>query len=134
MTSLRKILKMLVWSAQNRSISSEICCENNHKIGCFLPIAFWWSLPRKLPRNSREIGRFFREFIPKNPMKFDFFFRDLLEALLRQKRLKGPCLCQAWEAWFVHVKLQKACFCNRLSSSTSPFYSPDQEMWQPSGK
>ena len=51
MTSVRKTLKRLVWSAQNRSISSEICLENNHKIGRFLPIAFRWSLPRKLPRN-----------------------------------------------------------------------------------
>ena len=82
MTSLRKTLKMLAWSAQNRSISSEICPENNHKIGRFLPIAFWWSLPQKLLRNSREIGRFFREFVPKNPAKFDFFFHDLSEALL----------------------------------------------------
>ena len=63
--------------AQNRLISSEICLENNHKIGRFIPIAFWWSLPRKLPRN-RPI---FREFVPKNPAKFDFFFRDLSEAL-----------------------------------------------------
>ena len=47
MTSVRKTLKMLVWSVQNRSISSEICLENNHKIGRFLPIAFWWSLPQK---------------------------------------------------------------------------------------
>ena len=52
MTSVRKTLKRLVWSAQNRSISSEICLENNHKIGRFLPIAFRWSLPRKLPRNQ----------------------------------------------------------------------------------
>ena len=52
MTSVRKTLKMLVWSVQNRSLcSSETCLENNHKIGCFLLIAFWWSLPR----NSREI-------------------------------------------------------------------------------
>ena len=72
---------MLVWSAQNWSISSEICLENNHKIGRFLPIAFLWSMPRKLPRNSREIGRFFRKFVPQNPAKFDFFFRDLSEAL-----------------------------------------------------
>ena len=63
--------------AQNRLISSEICLENNHKIGRFLPIAFWWSLPPKLPRN-RPI---FREFVPKNPAKSDFFFRDLSEAL-----------------------------------------------------
>ena len=39
------------------------------------------------PENSREIGRFFREFVPKNPAKFDFFFRDLSEALLRQAPL-----------------------------------------------
>ena len=51
MGSVRKTLKRLVWSAQNQSISSEICLENNHKIGRFVPIAFRWSLPRKLPRN-----------------------------------------------------------------------------------
>ena len=81
MTSVRRTWKTLFWSAQNRSISSEICLKNNHKIGRFLPITFWWSLPRKLPRNSRENGRFFREFLPKNPTKFDFFFRNLSEAL-----------------------------------------------------
>ena len=74
MTSVRKTLKMLVWTAQNRLISSEICLENNHKIGRFLPIAFWWSLLHKLPWNYHEIGRFFRKFVPKNPAKFDFFF------------------------------------------------------------
>ena len=52
MTSVRKTLKTLVWSAQNRLISREICFENNHKIGCILPIAFWWSLRRKPPRNQ----------------------------------------------------------------------------------
>ena len=52
MTSVRKTLKMLVWSAQNWSIFSDICPKNNHKIGCFLLIAFWWSLPRKFPRNQ----------------------------------------------------------------------------------
>ena len=82
-TSVRKTLKMLVWSAQNPSISSKICLENNHKIGRFLPIAFWWSLPQKLLWNSREIDRFFCEFVPENPAKFDFFFRELSEALLK---------------------------------------------------
>ena len=84
MTSVRKTLKRLVWSAQNRLISSEICLESNHKIGRFLPNSFQRSLPWKLPRNSR-IGRFFREFVPKNPVKFGFFFRDLSEALLRRQ-------------------------------------------------
>ena len=80
-TSVRKTLKTLVWSAQNRSISSEICLENNLKITLFLAIAFWWSLPWNFPRNSLEIGRFFCEFVAKNPAKFDFFLRDLSEAL-----------------------------------------------------
>ena len=66
MTSVRKTLKTLVWSVHGR----------------FLPIAFWWSLPWKLPRNYHEIGRFFCEFVPKNPAEFDFFFHDLSEALL----------------------------------------------------
>ena len=74
MTSVRKTSKMLVWSAQNWSISCEICPKNNHKIGRFLPIAFRRSLPWKFPQNSREIDRFFREFVAKNPAKFDFFF------------------------------------------------------------
>ena len=37
--------------------------------------------PRKFPQNSREIGRFFHEFAPENPTKFDIFSRDLPEAL-----------------------------------------------------
>ena len=37
----------------------------------------------KFPRNSREIGRFLREFVPENPAKFDFFSRDLPEALYK---------------------------------------------------
>ena len=35
MTSVRKTLKTLVWSARNRSISNEVFPENNHKIGLF---------------------------------------------------------------------------------------------------
>ena len=85
MTSVKKMLKTLVWPAQNRSISSKICLENNHKIGRFLPIPFWWSVSRKLQRNSCEICRFFREVVPKNPTKFDFFFHDLSEARLYKK-------------------------------------------------
>ena len=67
MTSVIETLKTLVWSAQNQSLSGDICPENNHKIGRFLPIAFQQSLPRKLPQN-------FREFVPKNPSKLDFLF------------------------------------------------------------
>ena len=69
MTSVRKTFKTLVWSAQNRSISNEVFPENNHKIGLFWPIDFRLSLPE----NSCKIGRFFCEFAPTNPAKFDFF-------------------------------------------------------------
>ena len=78
MTSARKMLKTLVWSLQNRLTVSEICLENNHKIDRFLLIAFWWSFSQKLC----EIGQFFCEFVPKNPSKFDFFLRNLSEALV----------------------------------------------------
>ena len=33
------------------------------------------------PENSREIGQFFRKFVPKISRNLDFFFRDLSEAL-----------------------------------------------------
>ena len=69
MTSVRKTLKTLVWSAQNRSISSEICQKITTKSAVFLPIAFQPSLPLKFPRN-RPI---FHEFVPKNPAKLTFF-------------------------------------------------------------
>ena len=32
-------------------------------------------------QKSREIGRFFREFAPENPVKFCLFFREISEAL-----------------------------------------------------
>ena len=78
MTSVRKTSKMLVWSAQNWSISSEIWPKNNHKIGHFLPIAFLWSLPRKFPRN-RPI---FLQICPEKSCEIWLFFHDLSEALL----------------------------------------------------
>ena len=52
-TSVRKMLKTLVWSAQSRLIPGENCLENNHKIGCFLSTAFWWSF--NCPKNSAKI-------------------------------------------------------------------------------
>ena len=60
-----------------------------HKQGFW---CFAWSRSHKIqvnlqnpgevcPENSQEIGRFFHEFAPKNPAKFEFFFHDLSEAL-----------------------------------------------------
>ena len=48
-TSVRKTLKTLVWSAQHRSISSEICLENNHKIGPFCTDCFLVRFALKFP-------------------------------------------------------------------------------------
>ena len=70
MTSVRKMLKTLVRSAQNRLISSEICPENNHKICHYLPIAFRPSLPLKIPAKTADFSAISS---PKNPAKFDFF-------------------------------------------------------------
>ena len=62
--SLLKTLHTLVKSAQNQSISSEICPENSHEIGCF-----WAKLAAKISAKS----------VSENPVKF--YLRDLLEAL-----------------------------------------------------
>ena len=80
-TSVRKMLKTLVSSVQNRSISSETCPENNHKIGRFLPIAFQVEVGLENSRYCHEIGQSLPKFVPKNPAKFDFFPHDLSEAL-----------------------------------------------------
>ena len=83
-----------VWSLSN-AIKASSFIENIPQISA-KPIAFQRNLLEKLsrnrpffiivfsetgPENSREIGRFFREFVPENPAKFDFFFCDLPEAL-----------------------------------------------------
>ena len=94
MTSVRKTLKTLVWSTQNRSISSEVCPENNHKISRFFTDCFSTKFVPKIPAKFREIGRFFRDFVPKNPAKFDFFFRNLSEALPWEFPKKANHLCQ----------------------------------------
>ena len=46
----------------------------------FFTNRFSAKLASKIPRISREIGRFFHEFVPENPAKFDFFFHDLPES------------------------------------------------------
>ena len=70
MTSVRKTLKMLVRSGENRSISSKICPENNKQN----PPFFYLLLSGQVyPENSRKVGQFFLDFVPKNPTKFDFF-------------------------------------------------------------
>ena len=70
MTSVRKTFKTLVSSAQNRSICSEICPENNHKIGRFLLIFLFGEICLE---NTRKNGQFFHKFVPETPVKFDIF-------------------------------------------------------------
>ena len=85
MTFVRKTLKR--WSDQRKTdqFLAKFALKITTKAAVFLPIFFRPSLPRKFPRNSREIGWFFRHFVPKNPAKFDFFFRDQSEALYLRK-------------------------------------------------
>ena len=88
MTSVRKTLKRLIWSAL-----AKFALKITTKSAVFYRLLFGevW------PTNSREIGRFFREFVPKNPAKFDFFFQNLSEALLRRQtplhQQKGVQIC-----------------------------------------
>ena len=80
MTSVRKKLKTLVWSAKNRVISSEICAENNHKISRFVLIAFRRSLPRKFPWN-RPI---FPQISPQKSLEIRLFF---------PRPIRSPAVC-----------------------------------------
>ena len=81
MTSVRKTLKTLVWSAQTGSISCEICPENNHKIPCFFtdcfPAKFALKIPAKFPRN-RPI---FLRFCSQKSREIWLFFCELSEAM-----------------------------------------------------
>jgi len=90
MNSVKKTLKMLVWSAQNWSISSKICPKNNHKIGCFLLIAFRRSLPRKFPRNQP----IFPQICPWKSCKIWLFFLQPIRSpfYLSHRIKKMTCL------------------------------------------
>ena len=82
--SVKKTLNTLVKSAQNQSISSEICPENSHKIGRFHLLFFGEVCPEVSPENVREIPAISADFsanVSKNPAKLDFFLRDRPDAL-----------------------------------------------------
>ena len=71
---------MLVKSAQNQSISSEICPENSHEIGRFYLLFF----SKVSPENFLEIPATSADFsanLSKNPAKLDFFPPDRSDAL-----------------------------------------------------
>ena len=70
MASVRKTLKTLVWKVQNRSISSEICPENNHKIRHSFTDCF----PAKFaPKNPAKSADFSAILSLKSPRNLTFF-------------------------------------------------------------
>ena len=66
MTSVRKTLKTLVWSAQNRLIPSEICPENSHKICRFFTDCFLAKFAPKIPAKSADFRTILSLKIPRN--------------------------------------------------------------------
>ena len=74
MTSVRKTLKILVWSAQNRSISSEICPENNPKIHHCFTDCFPAKFAPKIPAKSADFSVILSLKIPQN---LTFFSRPI---------------------------------------------------------
>ena len=107
---------MLLLLAQNRSISGQIYLENNHKIGRFLPIAFWWSLPRKLQRNSHEIGRFFPRICPylKIPRNLTFSSTTYQKPWLKEKFLPVSKSCT-----LSLTRVISCCFAKKMRSFLS---------------
>ena len=73
MSSVRKTLKTPSDQCKTDQFLARFALKITTKSAIYLPIAFRPSLPRKFPRNSREIVGFFRDFVSKNPTKFDFF-------------------------------------------------------------
>ena len=71
---------MLVKSAQNQSISSEICTENSHEIGRFYLLFFGEVSPENF-RETPAISADFSANLSKNSAKLDFFLRDRSDAL-----------------------------------------------------
>ena len=77
MTSVRKTLKPLVWSVQNRLISSEICPENNHKIRHVLPIKYCFlaKFALKIPAKSADFSAILSLKIPPNLTIFSTIYQ-----------------------------------------------------------
>ena len=74
-------LKTFLKSAQNQSLSSKICSRSSHKNRPFFTNHFSAKLASKIPAKFPRNRPFFPRIWPWNPAKFDFFFRDLPEAL-----------------------------------------------------
>ena len=66
MSSVRKTLKTLIWSAQNWSISCEICPENNHKICRLFTDCFPAKFTLKIPAKSTDFSAILSPKIQRN--------------------------------------------------------------------
>ena len=79
MTSVRKNCHQKCWSDQRKT--DRFLAKFVVKITTKSAVFYRLLSGQVCPKNSHEISQFFRDFVPKNPAKFDFFFRDLPEAL-----------------------------------------------------
>ena len=66
MTSVRKMLKMLVWSVQTDWFLVKFALKITTKSAVFLPIAFRPSLPPKIPAKSADFSAILSLKIPRN--------------------------------------------------------------------
>ena len=66
MTSFRKMLKKLVWSVQNQSISRKMCLENNHRIRRFFTDCFSVKFAPKIPAKLADSSGNSSLKIPRN--------------------------------------------------------------------
>ena len=67
------LVKTFVKSVQNQLLSSKICPENSHKIGCLYQSFSAKSAPKRFRKFPTKLAVFIRRFVYENPMKCDFF-------------------------------------------------------------
>ena len=81
MSSVRKTLKTLVWSAQNRLISCEICPENNHKIRRLFTHCFPAKFTLKIPTKSTDFSAILSPKILRNLPFFPRIIRSPVQLI-----------------------------------------------------
>ena len=87
---------VLLLKEQMMTSLRKICLANNHKIGRFLPIAFWWSLPPNSRKITAKSVNFSLNFVPKNPAKNGTF-----SSVTYQK----PLQIHIWNPWLLDLTL-----------------------------
>ena len=92
-------------NAKPIAFESEICSGNSHEIDHSFYQSFFSETGLKIPWISREIAIFFREFDPENPAKFDFFFRNLPEALSWVSKYMKDSDSMSWFNFFINFQV-----------------------------